>query len=100
MPAIIRNTGPRGPRFYEDGGELKFVNTVDASTRDGPRDATDEDRVAHPEAFAAYERNDESMFPGAKPMIAFSGKRPPGVPDPELLAKPAEPAKPERQRAS
>jgi hypothetical protein len=99
MPAIIRNTGPRGPRFFEDGGELRFVNVVDASTRDGPREATDEDRMAHPEAFRAYEKNDESMFPGAKPMITFSGKRPASVPDPTILAKPPEPSKPERQKA-
>lgn len=76
VAAIIRNTGPRGPRFFLDGEELRFVNVVDASTRDGPRAATDDDRIAHPEAYAAYERDDESMFPGAKPMITFIGEAP------------------------
>lgn len=110
MPAIIRNTGPRGPRFFEDGGELRFVNVVDASTRDGPREATDEDRLAHPEAFAAYEANDQSMFPGAKPMITFSGEPPPEVasrpplsvappPREEPVEKPATKAKGEQAAA-
>lgn len=105
MPAIIRNTGPRGPRFFEDGGDLRFVNVVDASTRDGPREATDEDRIAHPEAFAAYERADESMFPGATPMITFSGEPPPELSHRPPLAVPAPPReeptpKAERQKAN
>lgn len=87
MSTIIRNTGPRGPRFYVDGEALRFVNVVDASTRDGPRDATEEDQAAYPQAYAAFERGDESTFPGAAPMITFSGKRPAGVPDPALLAQ-------------
>lgn len=95
MPAaIIRNTGPRGPRFYEDGEELMFVNVVDASTRDGPRPATEADMEAHPEAVAALKSNETSTFPGAKPLITFvdpNGKRPPDFPDPEKLAKAPEP---------
>lgn len=100
MPAIIRNTGPRGPRFFEDGGVLRFVNVVDASTRDGPRDATDEDRQTHPEAFAAFGREDASMFPGAQPMVTFTGEPPPQLSDRKPLAVPppprVEPQEPKR----
>lgn len=104
VAAIIRNTGPRGPRFYEDGGELMFVNVVDASTRDGPRPATDADMEAHPEAVGAFKANEESLFPGAKPLITFRGERPPGAPDPERLAKAPppreEPVEPKAERAT
>lgn len=75
--AIVRNTGPRGPRFYEDGGKLHFVNVVDASTRDGPREATDADQEAFADAYAAFRRGHSGdSFPGAKPMITFSGEPP------------------------
>jgi hypothetical protein len=104
MPAIIRNTGPRGPRFFEDNGTLRFVNVVDASTRDGPRDATDEDRIAHPEAFAALGSSAHDMFPGAKPMVTFSGEPPPELANKPPLAVPAppreEPKPPKRETLS
>jgi hypothetical protein len=98
MNAIIRNMGPRGARFYDDNGVLMFVNVVDASTRDGPREATDDDRMANPEAYAKMDASTEDMFPGAKPLITFTGERPASAPNPELLAKPPEP-EPKRVKA-
>jgi hypothetical protein len=89
MSAIIRNVGPRGPRFYEDQGALMFINVIDASTKEGPREATDEDRKEHPRAYEAMGANMDDLFPGAKPLISFTGRAPPGTPDPTLLAKPA-----------
>jgi hypothetical protein len=88
MPALQRNSSPRGPRFYEDGGELKFMQVFDANTIDGPREATDEDRLAHPQAYADYEARqagvagDES-FPGVKPIVTFKGERPADLPKPQ-----------------
>jgi len=53
MPTLQRSVSIRGARFYREGGQVMFVRHLDASTREGPRAATDEDRVAHPEAWAA-----------------------------------------------
>lgn len=78
MPVLTRNTGPRGPRFFEEGGEIMFVHVLDGSTRFGPRPATDEDRTDHPTAWLAYCAEDET-FPGAPP-VTFAdpvGGRPP-----------------------
>ncbi len=52
MPTLQRSLSMRGARFYRDGEEVMFVHHVDASTREGPRPATDEDRLAHPEEWA------------------------------------------------
>ena len=54
MPALQRSVSMRGARFYRDGEEVVFVHHLDASTREGPRLATDEDRAAHPDEWAAF----------------------------------------------
>lgn len=53
MPALERRLGPRGPRFWMDGATLMFANQFDGSTRDGPREATDEDIRLHHDAHEA-----------------------------------------------
>lgn len=42
----------RGPRFFEQDGELMFEHVIDGSNRIGPRPATDDDRRVHPQAYA------------------------------------------------
>ena len=54
MPALQRSVSLRGARFYRDGEEVVFVRHLDASTREGPRPATDEDRAGHPDAWALF----------------------------------------------
>ena len=54
MPTLQRSVAPRGARFYQAGDEVMFVRQLDASTREGPREATDEDRAAHPEAWREF----------------------------------------------
>ena len=54
MPALQRSVSMRGARFYRDGEEVVFVRHLDASTREGPRPATDEDRADHPDAWAQF----------------------------------------------
>lgn len=86
MPALLRNSSPRGPRFYEDDGELLFMHVFDPNTVDGPRHATDEDRVAHPAAYAEYERRAadpgvQDVFPGVKPPVTFKGEPPEDLPE-------------------
>ena len=68
MPALERMHGPRGPRFWLDGDILRFANHLDASTRDGPRDATDADVAAHPDAYAKLGGEADGL--GA-PMVQF-----------------------------
>ena len=53
MPALQRSVSVRGVRFYREGEEVMFVRHLDASTREGPRPATEADKSAHPEAWAA-----------------------------------------------
>lgn len=67
MPVLTRNTGPRGPRFFDEGDQIMFVHVLDGSTRFGPREATDQDRAEHPEAWKVYSQADES-FPGTPPV--------------------------------
>ncbi|HEY5412902.1 MAG TPA: hypothetical protein VIJ94_19470 [Caulobacteraceae bacterium] len=55
MPALQRSVSQRGARFYQDGEQIMFVRHLDASTREGPRAATEADRAAHPDAWAAFE---------------------------------------------
>ena len=74
MPALMRSIAIKGPRFYTDNGALMFVNHIDASTRDGPREATDADMLAFPDAFEAS-GEERTEAPGA-PMITV--KDPPG----------------------
>lgn len=62
MTAHNRRMSLRGPMFWVDEitgsngkpvSTVMFCNTLDASTRDGPRAATPQDRLDHPEAWAA-----------------------------------------------
>lgn len=68
MPSLQRSITKRGPRFYEDGGKLMFVNVVDGSTRDGPRVATAADKKAHPAALAAMGTMDDGL---GRPLVTF-----------------------------
>jgi len=67
-PVLSRQVCLRGPRFYPERGKAMFVNHIDASTREGPREATDEDRAAHPKAWAAYRKSE----PGRQKTAAAS----------------------------
>lgn len=97
MPALERRTSLRGARFWlvdveelwvhgklwaRQGGTLMFCNQIDGSTRDGPREATEEDVAAFPQAHADMDLAGNDA-PG-KPMIS--------VRDPER--KPADPPRP------
>lgn len=56
-PVLSRQTTLRGPRFYrsgEDRAVILFVNVLDASTREGPREATTADAEAYPKAFETF----------------------------------------------
>ncbi len=55
MPTLQRSVSIRGARFYREGEEVMFVRHLDASTREGPRPATDEDRAVHPDAWMAFD---------------------------------------------
>jgi hypothetical protein len=74
MPALQRSVALRGPRFYADDGKLMFVNVFDAFTRDGPREATEADAEAHPQAAGAYVEQAEGE--PLKPLVAFEGEEP------------------------
>jgi hypothetical protein len=52
MPTLDRRISPRGPRFWLDGEVVMFARQIDASTREGPRAATEADRAAWPDALA------------------------------------------------
>ena len=54
MSVLNRSINLRGPRFFVDDGRLMFVMHLDASTREGPRAATKDDSLAHPEAWAVF----------------------------------------------
>lgn len=61
--SLIRNVTLRGAKFYRDGDDqtrVLFVNNLDGSTRDGPREATEADVEAHSEAFGAFLASDEA----------------------------------------
>ena len=68
MPAILRNNGPRGPKFYMDGDRLMFLNVLDSATYDGPRLATTADGKTYPEALDAYM---SGLEPKQRPMVTF-----------------------------
>lgn len=76
MPALQRSSAPRGARFYEEDGKVMFINVLDATTRFGPREATDEDMAEHPAAFEFFAGGGEPMPPGFVPVVAFDD--PPG----------------------
>jgi hypothetical protein len=59
MPALQRSVSLRGAKFYRQGASLMFVLHLDASTRVGPREAIVEDLEAWPDAFAAFEADDD-----------------------------------------
>lgn len=77
MPVLDRRISLRGPRFWIDGDQLMFVNALDASTRDGPRLATNADREAHADAFARDSAGGEPAF---KPLETWADD---GRPRPE-----------------
>lgn len=54
MPALNRIIAPRGPKFFVDQDAMMFVLYLDGSTREGPRAATREDSLAHPDAWSAF----------------------------------------------
>jgi len=68
MPMLERRISLRGPRFWREAGRLMFARQIDASTRDGPRPATETDRAAFPDALAAAAV--ASRDPPGAPMIA------------------------------
>lgn len=72
MPALQRSSAPRGARFYEDGGEIMFVHVLDATSRIGPREATDADRAEHPESWRRYEDDLPDPATEFAPMVTFS----------------------------
>lgn len=69
-PVLSRQVALRGPKFYRDGANVMFVNHLDASTREGPREATTADAEAHPKAFEAFV-GDGGAEP-FRPLLAFS----------------------------
>ena len=69
MPALSRMVSIRGPRFWRDGDKLMFVNHLDASTRDGPREASAADIDAFADAFEAFEGEDTGAPLG--PLVSF-----------------------------
>jgi hypothetical protein len=91
MPALERRISLRGPRFWREDAALMFVNQIDASTRDGPRPATEDDKAAWPQAFAA------AGFVGADPpggpLISARDAGPRPAPPPRPFAARRESAK-------
>jgi hypothetical protein len=69
MPTLERRISLRGPRFWRDGGALMFAHQLDASTREGPRPATDADKAAFPGALAQAEVETDDA-PGAPVLVA------------------------------
>ena len=61
MPTLQRSVSIRGARFYREDDQVMFVRHLDASTREGPRPATDEDKAAHPEAWKEFEQSPLSL---------------------------------------
>lgn len=60
-PVLSRSTSLRGPRFYrsgEDRAVILFVNQLDSSTREGPREALETDAQVHPKAYADFLEGD------------------------------------------
>ncbi len=74
MPTLQRSVSIRGARFYRDGETVMFVRHLDASTREGPRPATDEDRSAHADAWMAFEADVLSQGERKGPAREAGGK--------------------------
>lgn len=88
MTAHNRRMSLRGPKFWVDeipgpDGKLKptvmFCLTLDSSTRDGPRAATPEDRINHPEAWAEVASEDFEI----DPLALIKAEKADPVPTPE-----------------
>lgn len=75
-PVMNRTIALRGPKFYRDGedrAKVLFVNHIDSSTREGPREAMETDAVGHPDAwqrFVAEEAGIEPQTP-LRPLVSF-----------------------------
>lgn len=77
-PVLTREVSLRGPRFFrsgEDRGLVLFVNYIDASTREGPREATTRDAELHAAAFEDFVTRDAAeqqgrAHPPGKPLEA------------------------------
>ena len=90
MPPLERRVNHRGPRFYfglnEDGEEIiLFVQHLDSSSSIGPREATDEDREAFPEAYAAMSTDETERPDGpGRPLLTIKDPhvKPPKPPTP------------------
>jgi hypothetical protein len=66
MPALQRSVSIRGARFYQEGDQVMFVRHLDASTREGPRAATNQDRWTHPEAWGEFDADRPPAAPSPK----------------------------------
>jgi len=64
----------RGARFFERDGEILYEFNADASTRMGPRQATEADREAHPKAWEAFLEGREPESP-LKPVVEAKDER-------------------------
>lgn len=84
MAVVRRSGGPRGPRFYQDGDALMFVNVIDGMTQDGPRVATDDDQAGHPDALAIYRGEKPDPMASFAPIVKFADP-PGGAPEKEPL---------------
>jgi hypothetical protein len=62
---------PRGPKFFEADDGLMFVLYLDASTRQGPRPATKQDTLDHPQAWAAFTAELQASERGEEPADPF-----------------------------
>ena len=86
MPALQRNSAPRGVRFYIDTVEgvetIMFLHVIDACTRNGPRAALTEDMEEHPAEWSAFEEGTAYLPPGSVPLITFSTPEGAEIPKP------------------
>ncbi len=112
MPSLDRRPGVRGPMFWMGDETIMFVNHFDASTRDGPREASEDDSLAHPEAFSVFKAKWEAEEAARRNQIATRqfnpvplDEQPPGLPlirwsDPKSKPAPAPKPYAERRNAS
>jgi hypothetical protein len=78
MSSVERRISVRGPRFWMDGDELMFCFQYDSSTRDGPRPATDKDRLNFDEAYAAFIEGSDDKLMG--PPVSITKVDPEAIP--------------------
>jgi hypothetical protein len=87
MPQVLqRSVSVRGPKFFHDGNVLMFVFWYDASTRDGPRPATNDDMLAYPDALRLADLPLDDPYPETE-----VNNPPPPAAEAELEAKKAKP---------